>query len=176
TGFYLVPLFTLLQHRAPKTSKGEVVATSNFINVTGATAALVMFYLVVLAFQKFGLAERIAAQDQYAQGALTDIQFKEGKATSLAVQTDAGERRIPAGSNEAVIDITRSIPAAIDPDEPPQVVVARYERRGVEHYLVRTRDEELAPVYDNSHLPQYLFVGAGAMALLTLSLLWAQVP
>ena len=36
TGFYLVPLFTLLQHRAPKTSKGDVIATSNFINVTGA--------------------------------------------------------------------------------------------------------------------------------------------
>ena len=35
TGFYLVPLFTLLQHRSPKASKGDMIATSNFINVTG---------------------------------------------------------------------------------------------------------------------------------------------
>ena len=39
TGFYLVPLYSLLQHRAPKTSKGDWVATSNFLNVTGAIAA-----------------------------------------------------------------------------------------------------------------------------------------
>src|SRR5258708_38586302 len=26
-GFYLVPLFSLLQHRAPKTSKGDAIAT-----------------------------------------------------------------------------------------------------------------------------------------------------
>ena len=38
TGFYIVPLFTLLQHRAPKASKGDLIATSNFINVTGAMA------------------------------------------------------------------------------------------------------------------------------------------
>src|SRR5262249_35549353 len=36
TSFYLVPLFTQLQHEAPKESKGDVIATSNFINVTGA--------------------------------------------------------------------------------------------------------------------------------------------
>ena len=44
TGFYLVPLYSLLQHRAPKTSKGDWVATSNFLNVTGAIAATVLFY------------------------------------------------------------------------------------------------------------------------------------
>ena len=39
TGFYIVPLFTLLQQRAPKTSKGDSIATSNFINVVGAIVA-----------------------------------------------------------------------------------------------------------------------------------------
>ena len=43
TGFYLVPLFTLLQYRAPKTSKGDMIATSNFINVTGAIVASLLF-------------------------------------------------------------------------------------------------------------------------------------
>src|SRR5262249_44724815 len=33
SGFYMVPLYSLLQHRAPKTSKGDLIATSNFINV-----------------------------------------------------------------------------------------------------------------------------------------------
>jgi MFS family permease len=176
TGFYLVPLFTLLQHRAPKTSKGDVVATSNFLNVTGAIAATVMFYLVVSAFQRFGLAEKIVPTDGYAAGALTDIQFRDGMAIRLTVDTDDGPRRIPAAGERAVIDITRSIPAQVDPDAPPKVVVARYQKKGIEHYLVRTEGEDLAPVYDNSHLPQYLFVGAGATALLTLGLLWFQMP
>src|SRR5262249_53890379 len=43
TGFYLVPLYSLLQHRAPKISKGDSIATSNFINITGALAATAVF-------------------------------------------------------------------------------------------------------------------------------------
>ena len=39
TGFYLVPLFTQQQHRAPKHMKGDVIATCNFTNVVGAIAA-----------------------------------------------------------------------------------------------------------------------------------------
>lgn len=46
SGFYIVPLYTLLQHRAPKTSKGDLIATSNFINVTGAIIASLLFYSV----------------------------------------------------------------------------------------------------------------------------------
>src|SRR5205823_14389490 len=44
--FYIVPLYTLLQHRAPKNSKGSLVATSNFINVAGGLFAVGVFYLV----------------------------------------------------------------------------------------------------------------------------------
>ncbi len=177
TGFFLVPLFSLLQHRAPKTSKGEIVATSNFVNVIGGIAASVIFFLVVSAFQRFGLAERVDPKDQFAAGAMTDIQFREGQAVKLTVRTDKGNRRIPGPKEHAVIDITQAIPAEVDPDKPPpQVIVARYQKKGIEHYLVRMHYEDLAPVYDNSHLPQYLFVGAGAMALLTLGLLWFQMP
>jgi acyl-[acyl-carrier-protein]-phospholipid O-acyltransferase/long-chain-fatty-acid--[acyl-carrier-protein] ligase len=43
-GFYIVPLYTLLQHRAPKDSKGNLVATSNFINVAGGLLAIGVFY------------------------------------------------------------------------------------------------------------------------------------
>jgi MFS family permease len=176
TGFYLVPLFTLLQHRAPKTSKGDVVATSNFLNVTGAIAAIAILTAVEFTFHRFGLAEQMIPKDEYVAGALTDIQFREGKPTAMTIRTDAGDHRIPKSKERGVIDITRSIPASINLDSPPQVVVARYEHKGIVHYLVRTEGEDLAPVYDNSHLPQYLFVGAGAMALLTLGLLWFQMP
>jgi MFS family permease len=45
-GFYLVPLYTLLQHRAPKESKGNVVAASNFVNVLGGIVSVAAFYLL----------------------------------------------------------------------------------------------------------------------------------
>lgn len=50
-GLYIVPLYTLLQHRAPKDSKGNMVATSNFVNVTGGLLAVIMFYGVTYLFQ-----------------------------------------------------------------------------------------------------------------------------
>jgi MFS family permease len=50
-GLYIVPLYTLLQHRAPKDSKGNMVATSNFVNVTGGLIAIGMFYGVTYLFQ-----------------------------------------------------------------------------------------------------------------------------
>lgn len=55
--FYIVPLYTLLQHRAPKESKGNLVATSNFVNVAGGLLAVAVFYLLILVLEKgFGLA------------------------------------------------------------------------------------------------------------------------
>lgn len=45
-GLYIVPLYTLLQHRAPKESKGSLVATSNFFNVTGGLIAVLLFWAV----------------------------------------------------------------------------------------------------------------------------------
>ena len=56
-GLYIVPMYTLLQHRAPKESKGSMVATSNFLNVTGGLVAVVVFYFVTFALQMlFGLS------------------------------------------------------------------------------------------------------------------------
>ena len=51
-GLYIVPLYTLLQHRAPKESKGNLVALSNFLNVTGGLVAVGMFYFVTFGLQK----------------------------------------------------------------------------------------------------------------------------
>src|SRR5207244_7391135 len=51
SSFYIVPLYTLLQHRAPKDSKGNLVATSNFINVAGGLLAVAVFWLVTFALE-----------------------------------------------------------------------------------------------------------------------------
>ncbi len=45
-GLYIVPLYTLLQHRAPKDSKGGLVAMSNFLNVSGGLVAIAVFYFL----------------------------------------------------------------------------------------------------------------------------------
>ena len=50
-GLYIVPLYTLLQHRAPKESKGNVIAASNFLNVVGGTLAVAMFYTFTFALE-----------------------------------------------------------------------------------------------------------------------------
>ncbi|MFM7161112.1 MAG: MFS transporter, partial [Planctomycetaceae bacterium] len=52
-GFYLVPMYTLLQQRAPKTAKSKVIAASNFINVAGGIGAVAIFFAVA------GLLDRI---------------------------------------------------------------------------------------------------------------------
>ena len=51
-GFYLVPLYTQLQHRAPKQSKGNVISASNFINVVGGIIAVAVFYGMTFGFEK----------------------------------------------------------------------------------------------------------------------------
>ena len=64
-GLYIVPMYTLLQHRAPKESKGAMVATSNFLNVTGGLVAVVVFYFVTFGLQTvFGLSLTAADAEQ----------------------------------------------------------------------------------------------------------------
>ena len=56
-GLYIVPLYTLLQHRAPKESKGNLVALSNFLNVTGGLIAVGTFWIITGGLQKmFGMS------------------------------------------------------------------------------------------------------------------------
>src|SRR5439155_8461013 len=72
TGFYIVPLFTLLQHRAPRTSKGDFIATSNFINVTGAILASLLFFMLVKTAKVVGVA-RSVPQEDIARGRLISL-------------------------------------------------------------------------------------------------------
>src|SRR5262249_14949932 len=73
TGFYIVPLFTLFQHRAPKTSKGDLLATSNFVNVVGAIAASLLFKGLV-AGAGF-LVLKPVEPEKVARGELLDLSY-----------------------------------------------------------------------------------------------------
>src|SRR5262245_27125665 len=75
TGFYLVPMFTQLQHRAPKGMKGEVVATSNFFNVIGAISASLLFFGLVGLAHAFRVAPRIELVDVYVDYELEQLQY-----------------------------------------------------------------------------------------------------
>ncbi|MBI1831197.1 MAG: MFS transporter [Planctomycetes bacterium] len=90
SGFYMVPLYTLLQHRAPKKSKGELVATSNFINVTGAIAASLLFFALVQLGQRTNITPEIAVTDKVAEGKILEVKYvqhKHGKIESVAIKT-----------------------------------------------------------------------------------------
>ncbi len=94
SGFYMVPLYTLLQHRAPKKSKGELVATSNFINVTGAIAASILFNMLVLLGQLTNVTPEVIPVDRVAVGAIDEIEFvkhQPGKIRRVAVEVGAGK-------------------------------------------------------------------------------------
>lgn len=85
SGFYMVPLYTLLQHRAPKASKGDLVATSNFINVTGAMAASLLFFILVQAGRGLGITPEVKQQDHIAQGTLDEIKKDDADHPVLVV-------------------------------------------------------------------------------------------
>ncbi len=92
SGFYMVPLYTLLQQRAPKKSKGELVATSNFINVTGAIAATLLFKILVWFGQFSNVTPEVKMEDNVAVGTLTRVVFDEhGKLVKANVKGDDGE-------------------------------------------------------------------------------------
>jgi MFS family permease len=196
SGFYIVPLYTLLQHRAPKTSKGDLIATSNFINVTGAIMASLLFFLLVYVAQATGITPLVEQEDNVAAGVLVksieydqlgrpsyfevknesdgDV-FKVGKPKSeSANDTDDSEdegieeHRIIV--DEGFIDVGGSLQAG------SRVVVSTYKLRGVDHYKLRMEGRPLRDAYDEEQLPHYLFISASLMTLGILILLCRQLP
>jgi hypothetical protein len=189
TGFYIVPLFTLLQHKAPKASKGDMIATSNFVNITGAIAASLMFFLVVLAAQTTGLVPKVADRQETA-GELTRLDFARGRpaylelrkadGTMLAVGTKAEEQK-PVALRDMMKHVFESGPEhsmvielskRVRPPGPggpfPRVTVSRFEVAGVAHYEVVPEGQTPSPDFDQRRLPRFLFVGAAGLTFLML--------
>jgi MFS family permease len=196
TGFYIVPLFTLLQHRAPKTSKGDSIATSNFINVVGAMAASLLFFLLVFAAEHLGVAPELEQRTK-AQGALVDVTYKQGRpeevvldpAITYSYPKDGGPPTEKEGRRTVRTRSNGKGPTVIDPEEygpidafgaglmkGEKVIVSEYKLGNVRHYRLRRADQPLKPVYDNHGLPSLLFAAAGLMTLFTLLLLWWLLP
>jgi MFS family permease len=203
SGFYIVPLYTLLQHRAPKASKGDLIATSNFVNVTGAIAASLLFFLLVYAAKSLGAAPLVEQRDEVFKGELISLEFRHGRPHAFEIRTTTGEDlkvvcravdSLPAPAqgkedddddeemgrtievDENLIEIGGSLQPAGPNLSGPQVVVSTYNLRGVLHYKVRAAGQPLKAAYDLEQVPRYLFVGASLMTLAILYLLCRQLP
>jgi MFS family permease len=181
TGFYIVPLFTLLQHRAPKTSKGEMIATSNFINVVGAIASSALFWLVVTFAQKGGLAPEVKDRQVLGAGQLTAIDYRHGRPAFFHVTDGEGKELAPdvelepekprtvqeiiddvigREKKDAVIEVNKKVKVG------DRVAVTRFDLDGVPHYELSPEGKGPSADYDNKRLPVYLFLGAAAMTVL----------
>jgi MFS family permease len=186
SGFYIVPLYTLLQHRAPKTSKGELIATSNFINVTGATAASILFWLLTFAAEATGVARPVPQHD-VASGILAHLEFRRGIPAYFEIRNpDDNEQLVfkvgrplqkggvgtrPPGDDTARLNLSSDALRNGD-----SVTVSTYTVRGVKHFEVRDASLPLSDAYDREMVPRFLFIGASAMTLGILILLCRQLP
>lgn len=188
TGFYIVPLFTLLQHKAPPTSKGDMIATSNFINITGAITASVLFYLVLFVTQQSGLVPKIVDRKE-SQGELVRLDMVRGRpvyaevlldtGNTLAIGTKAEEYKSlsPRELAQQILENTAKQSVVIEVDKPlgpkgSPVKVSRYEVDGVAHYDIVPADSTHTADYDQRQLPRFLFIGAAIMTLMILFVIW----
>jgi MFS family permease len=192
SGFYIVPLYTLLQHRAPKTSKGDLIATSNFINVIGAIAASVLFFALVTAARLVGVAPLVEQQDNVWTGVLAETpRLEKGRPVEVLIELEdqtikpVRSRKAPPHDedddpfmldalelqNEWLLELVGAGMAEGDP-----VIVSSFRLHGATYYMVRPADRPLRPVYDEEDLPRFLFVGAACMTMGILVVLCRQLP
>jgi len=181
TGFYIVPLFTLLQHRAPKTSKGDAIATSNFINVTGAIISSMMFFLLVGSAHVTGITPKVGPAGQIEGELAEEPEYREGKPVRIVLRVDGKKRVIRARANgyrTREIDLETELidvfGGGLRAGE--RVIDRSYRLESVTYHRIRRADQEPKPFYDESGLPRLLFIGAASLTLLTLLLLWRQMP
>jgi MFS family permease len=185
TGFYLVPLFTLLQYRAPKASKGDMIASSNFINVTGAIVASVMFAALVAAARQFEFLPRVPVTDRVAEGTLAERDYLRGRPVYFRVdELTVGRFHSPEEEKLNVVEHLfgpkpKQAPPVIEIDRSVNVgdavVVKRYRIGELDHYKIRPADKPAGDEYDTRRLPQFLFFGAGAMTFGVLLILRRRV-
>lgn len=173
TGFYIVPLFTLLQHRAPKTSKGDAIATSNFINVTGAIAASIVVFAVEFAAHQSGLAPRLEQTDEREQELRETPVWRAGRPIQIAIGDRTLEEGARAESSDAIVALEQFDETLRKGD---RVILSQYKIGNSVHYDLRRPHEPQEAVYDDRSLPRLLFVGAALMTLVTLLLLSRQMP
>lgn len=170
TGFYLVPLFSLLQHRAPKTSKGDAIATSNFINITGAIAASLVFAAIDWTAVRTGFAPPLPEVGAPMTGYLMeDPEYEHGHPARVILDGEVLQAN-EKGPQYTLLRLAQGL-------EQGMLVTARFYREGNVRYIrIQPEDAPPIPVYNKQRLPSLLFLSAGGMTLLTLGLLWYFLP
>ena len=191
-GFYIVPLYALLQHRSPKASKGDMIATSNFLNVTGAITASLLFFGLEYATKQVGLAEAVP-QTPVAQGRLRLLQFADGRPAGFKVELADGTvyeewafrdtsngrglfRRLQENNGRRIVIEAKKKGWFQRLEEGDEVAISRYRLAGRVHYEIRLASDPLEPAYNMEMVPRFLFIGASVMTLIILVLLCRQLP
>lgn len=145
SGFYMVPLYSLLQHRAPKKSKGEIVAVSNFFNVTGAMSASLLFFLLVLGGRATGLTPVVEQKDAVLVGKIVKIQedpFHHVDEVKIDDPRTVDGKSVPLKTSN-----TRSLlttPTNLKTGD--KVIISEYMRGNAKHFVVRNDGDPLVPV------------------------------
>jgi len=174
TGFYVVPLFTLLQHRAPKASKGDVVATSNLINVTGAILASLVFLLVVKVAHFSGTCPQIN-MTEIGRGKINTLEIEHGRPIKYSIEiANKGEPtsiRLVENSPTIVIDNFSE-----DIAKGSMVIEKSYTLNNVEHKKLYESTEVQHPVFDNHYLPRYLLLVAAFITFIAIVFLRYRMP
>lgn len=189
TGFYIVPLFTLLQHKAPKDRKGEMIAASNAVNIVGAITASVLFYLVLSLAHKTGLAPKIEDRIPVARGELTYLGFQHGRPVYFEVRTEEGQtitggtrpetdtpmtfgeivKSVYEGAHvSAILEVDKRVSQKVNGQS---VDVSKFTIADVTHFDLVPLGVEPELDYDNRQLPRYFFFGAAGMTFVILLLL-----
>lgn len=154
SGFYMVPLYSLLQFRAPKKSKGEIVAVSNFFNVMGTMGALVLFAAVVFLGKKTGITPEVE-QREGPQGVVKQIGHDDFRhVTSIEIETvDAKGNKRLVPLNAIKTDVLLTLPnGGIKLGD--AVIVTRFATpRGSKHFVVRREGEPIAEPMDRRGNP-----------------------
>jgi MFS family permease len=202
SGFYIVPLYSLLQHRAPKTAKGDLIATSNFINVTGAIAASVLFLLLVLGAKIVGLSTPVDPPPvDVAHGMLNRlIENNRHRPVAFQIGQDVNPHVFQVRANPEVEMAQPKTPEGLSPEDVvgwffedayennievdsgvrqgSKVIVSKYTLPGrdLDYYHIRAEGMPLVTPYNNEDVPRYLFIGASLMTAGILLLLCRQLP
>jgi 1-acyl-sn-glycerol-3-phosphate acyltransferase len=187
TGFYIVPMFTLLQHRAPKASKGDLLATSNFVNVVGAISASVLFKGLVLLAAWVGITQSVQPKavargtlislDSFSRPSSFEVRQENG---NVFQQSSRQEPNHHGPVDRCIIQVEGALQPETEDQDGTDVIVGHYQliRQGhpVDYYTVQPASMPLEPVHNKEPLTRALFLGAALMTLGILVLLCRLLP
>lgn len=98
SGFYVLPMYTMLQFRAPKGGKGATIAASNFLNVTGAILASFLFWALQNGMHAVGLAPEVPTREVAgAEGYLVRLEPPGSIETDGFEISNVDPSQLPAG-------------------------------------------------------------------------------